>query len=207
MHEQPQIYLISPGRIDLPKFNATLAQVLDGADIACFRLALGDADADQIARAADLLRETCHRRDVAIVIEQHFRLVDALGLDGCHLRNSARNLREVRKLLGADAIIGVHCAASRHDGMSAGEAGADYISFGPVCASALGDGQVAGHDLFQWWSEMIEIPVVAEGGLSAELTAELAPVTDFFAFGAEIWDREDPLIALKRLTKSWALEQ
>jgi thiamine-phosphate pyrophosphorylase len=30
--------------------------------------------------------------------------------------------------------------------------------------------------------------------------AQLAPVTDFFAIGAEIWKAEDPLAALKALT-------
>lgn len=199
MQEQPQIYLISPGQIELPKFSDDLAGVLDSTEVACFRLALTIADADDIARAADVLRETCHARDVAIVIERHFRLVERLGLDGCHLPDGARTLREVRAALGPDAIIGAQCGASRHDGMSAAEAGADYISFGPLTATPLGDGTVAGIDLFQWWCEMIEIPVVAEGGLSAEHIAQFAPFTDFFAFGAEIWDDAAPQTALQTL--------
>jgi len=197
--DTPQIYLISPPQIELSRFSETLASILDARDIACFRLALASEDEDDISRTADLMRETCHARDVAIVIEQHFRLVDRLGLDGVHLPDGPRQVRDVRAELGSDAIIGSHCGTLRHNGMSAGEAGADYVCFGPVGASALGDGSVAEPDMFQWWSEMIEVPVVAEGGLTPELVTTLAPVTDFFAVGAEIWTDDDPLASLKTL--------
>jgi thiamine-phosphate pyrophosphorylase len=43
------------------------------------------------------------------------------------------------------------------------------------------------------------VPVVAEGALSAALVADLAPVTDFLAFGEEIWTTPDPAATLKAL--------
>jgi thiamine-phosphate pyrophosphorylase len=46
---------------------------------------------------------------------------------------------------------------------------------------------------------MIEVPVIAEGGLTADLVASFGPVTDFFGIGEEIWRREDPVAALKAL--------
>jgi thiamine-phosphate pyrophosphorylase len=88
--------------------------------------------------------------------------------------------------------------------MSAGEAGADYVSFGPVGETTLGDGSRAEAELFQWWSEMIEIPVVAEGGLDADIVRALAPITDFFGIGEEIWRADDPVTALKNLTDAMA---
>lgn len=197
--EQPQIYLISPPQFELSSLNASLSGILDQFEIACFRLAMASTDEDEIARAADLLRETCHARDIAIVIEQHFRMVTRLGLDGCHLPDGARLVRDVRKELGADAIVGSHCGTSRHAGMSAGEAGVDYVCFGPVSGTSLGDGSIAEPELFQWWTEMIEVPVVAEGGLNSALVEHLAPVTDFFAVGQEIWGADDPKQALETL--------
>jgi thiamine-phosphate pyrophosphorylase len=198
--EQPQIYLITPPVIDLAGFPATLARVLDGVDIACIRLQIASRDEDTVLRAADALREVAHVRDVALVIADHLLLAQRLGLDGVHLGDAARSVREARKVLGADAIVGSFCGTSRHDGISAAEAGADYVSFGPVAASALGAGAFAADDFFQWWSEMIEVPVVAEGGLSVDAVARLAPVTDFFGIGAEIWDSADPLATLRALT-------
>jgi len=198
--EQPQIYLITPPSFDLDHFPDQLARVLDGADIACLRLHMASSEEDTVSRAADVLREVVHPRDIALVISDHTLLAERLGLDGVHLSDAARSVRAARKILGADAIVGCYCGPSRHDGMSAGEAGADYVSFGPVGASGLGDGVVAETDLFEWWSKVIEVPIVAEGGLTPDLVAHLAPHTDFFGIGEEIWSAENPLAALKSLT-------
>ncbi len=197
----PQIYLITPGTFDLAAFNKQLSAVLDTHDIACVRLALSSTDERDIASAADQLRETCHARDVAIVIESHFRLVDPHGLDGVHLPDSSRQVRDVREALGADAIVGTYCGASRHAGMTAGEIGADYISFGPVVETALGSGKLAPFDLFEWWSETVEVPVVAEGNVTLEAATMLAPVVDFFALGDEIWGTDDPSSTLGEYIK------
>lgn len=202
--EQPQIYLITPPEFELSRFPETLARVLDSQDVACVRLALASRDEDRIARAADACREVTHERDIALVIDTHVLMVERLGLDGVHLLDGARTVRFARKELGDDAIIGSFCGTSRHDGISAGEAGADYISFGPVGASALGDGSQVEEELFDWWSKMIELPVVAEGALDAALVAQLAPMTDFFAFGDEIWQQDDPVAALAALVAAMA---
>ena len=190
--EQPQLYLISPSECDIEQFPDQLARVLDAQQIACVRLALSSQDQDTISRTADALRPVTHARDVALVIEQHLLLVEPLGLDGVHLTDASRSVRKTRKVLGPDAIIGAFCGALRHDGISAAESGADYISFGPIGSSPLGDGVSADHALFAWWSEMIELPVVAEGGVSEDLIAQLAPVSDFFAIGPEIWTTQAP---------------
>ena len=197
--EQPQIYLITPPSIELSRFPDQLARVLDSAEIACIRLALAGSDEDAIARAADACREVAHARDVALVISNHVLLAQRLGLDGVHLDDAARSVRAARKELGADAIVGSFCGASSHDGMTAGEAGVDYVAFGPVGTATLGDGTRAERDLFQWWSEMIEVPVVAEGGLTPDLIRDLTPCTDFFGIGDEIWSQDDPVDALNAL--------
>ncbi|MBY6005622.1 thiamine phosphate synthase [Salipiger bermudensis] len=195
----PQLYLITPPEFDLSAFPAQLDAVLNAAPIACIRLALATRDEDRIMRAADAVREVAHAHDVALVIDTHVVLAQRLGLDGVHLTDGARSVRLARKELGPDAIVGAFCGASRHDGMTAGESGADYVSFGPVGGAALGDGTLAEPDLFEWWSQMIELPVVAEGGLTAELVAKLTPVTDFFGIGEEIWSQDEPAAALKDL--------
>ena len=197
--EQPQIYLITPPTIELSTFTNKLASVLDGAEVACIRLALAGSDEDTLARAADACREVAHARDVAIVISNHVLLAQRLGLDGVHLDDGSRSVRFARKELGADAIVGSFCDASIHDGMTAGEGGADYVAFGPVGTATLGDGTRAEKDLFQWWSEVIEVPVVAEGSLTPELVRDLAPCTDFFGIGDEIWGSDDPLSTLNTL--------
>jgi thiamine-phosphate pyrophosphorylase len=197
--DRPQITLITPPALDLDVFPDRLAAVLDATEVACVRLALASRDEDIILRAGDACRVVAHDRDVAIVIENHVLMVERLGLDGVHLTDGARSVRKVRKDLGGDAIVGAFCGTSRHEGMSAGEYGADYAAFGPIGETALGKGERVEFDLFQWWSEVIEVPSIAEGALTVELVEKFGPVTDFFGVGEEIWLTEDPVKALKAL--------
>jgi thiamine-phosphate pyrophosphorylase len=197
--DRPQICLITPAHFEVDSFAPLLAAALDAVPVACLRLALATADEDRISRAADAVRELAHARDVPVVIERHSLLVERLGLDGVHLPRGAGGIRKLRADLGADAIIGIDGGNLRHDGINAAEAGADYVSFGPVGETALGSGQRAGHELFSWWSEMIELPVMAEGALNVDLVREFAPVSDFFAFGDDVWATPDPLATLRAL--------
>lgn len=198
MSDAPQLYLMTPAGAQASALGPLLAEVMDRFPAACLRIRAG-AEEDELGRLADLAREIAHARDVAVVIDDHVKLAQRHGLDGVHLTDGARSVRYARKELGDDAIVGAFCGASRHEGMNAGEHGADYVSFGPVGASALYRGEPAELDLFQWWSETIEVPVVAEGAITRELLASLSPVTDFVAIGAEIWSEPDPLSALTSL--------
>jgi thiamine-phosphate pyrophosphorylase len=196
MDDGPRIYLITPPEFELSWPGEVLAPVLDAHDVACVRLALSSRDEDRISRAADALREVAHARDIPVVLAEHVELSQRLGLDGVHLTDGSRSVRKVRKTLGGEAIVGAFCGASRHEGMSAGEGGADYVAFGPVGGGALGDGTKAEADLFEWWSQMIEVPVVAEGALSAGDVNAIGAFADFLAVGEEIWRGDDPAGAL-----------
>lgn len=198
---QAQLYLVTPPILSLEPFGEVLAELLDAVEVACVRLALASSDEDELMRAADGLRAICHARDVPLVVAEHFRLAARLGLDGVHLHDGARRIRAAREALGANAIVGTHAHASRHEGMTAAEIGADYVSFGPLAASALGDGTVAPLELFEWWSEMIETPIVAEGGLTLETAGQVARVADFLALREEIWGAPEPLAALREFSE------
>jgi thiamine-phosphate pyrophosphorylase len=197
--DHPQTYLITPPQFELSLFPDVLGAVLDAHAVACVRLALSSTDPDDWSSAGDACRAVCHDRDVAIVVQDHVRLVESLGLDGVHFSDGPAQVRKAREDLGEDAIVGAYCKASRHAGMSAAEMNADYVAFGPVMAGPLGDGSVADDELFGWWSQMIEVPVVAEGGLTAGRVTALASMTDFFGVGDEIWGADDPAQALNTL--------
>lgn len=198
MTDAPQLYLMTPAGAHASALGPMLAEVMDRFAPACLRIR-GGAEEDELGRLADLAREIAHARDVAVVIDDHIKLAQRHGLDGVHLTDGARSVRYARKELGEDAIVGAFCGSSRHEGMSAGESGADYVAFGPASDSALYRGEPAPLDLFQWWSETIEVPVVAEGAITRDLIAQLSPIADFIALGPEIWTQDDPLDALSRL--------
>jgi thiamine-phosphate pyrophosphorylase len=199
---QSRLYLVTPAGASLATFPDLLAQLLDAFPVACVRLASAGHTEDALMRAADTLRGVCHARDVPLLITDHFRLATRLGLDGVHLSEGARQVRAARKDLLRDTIVGAHARASRHDGMTAAEIGADYVSVGPLTPSSLGDGTLAPLELFAWWAEMIEVPLVAEGGLTPDLAEDLAQTADFLALGEELWTHpKGPEPALKEFSR------
>jgi thiamine-phosphate pyrophosphorylase len=183
-----RLYLTTPTRFEPAPFAALLERALAAREIACLRLDLGDAPEDAWRAAADRLLPVAHAHDVALVIAEHHRLVVPLGLDGVHVAVGRTPVRELRKALGPERIVGAFAGVSRHAGITLAEAGADYVAFGPVGATGgLGDGARAGEELFQWWAEMIETPVVAEGGLTPADAARLAPFADFVVPDPAVW--------------------
>jgi thiamine-phosphate pyrophosphorylase len=187
----PGLYLVTPPAFDPTAFADSLAAALDAAPVACVRLALDGAEAE-IRAAADALQPVCAAREVALVIADHVRLVKPHGLDGVHLPGAAaKAVRAARAEIGAERTVGAWAGASRHWGMTAAEAGADYVALGPVAAGALGDGVEASPELFAWWAEVIETPVVAEGGMTPEMARALAGSVDFIAARMSVWGHPD----------------
>lgn len=193
--DNPIIYLITPSEFELRTFSISLERVLDKHNVACVRLEQSTRDEITIGKSADTLREICHSHDIPLIMDTHFMLVEKFGLDGVHLKDGSKTVRNARKVLGKDSIIGAYCSQSRHEGINATEAGADYVSFGPMSGD-LGDGKHADPKLFDWWSEMIEYPIVSETGLTLQLVRRIANNCDFLAFREEIWEAENPSKAL-----------
>ena len=191
-----RLYLVTPPRIG-PDLLPLLERVFAAVPVACLRIDLGEAPEADWRAAVDLLMPPCHAAEVALVVADHWRLVEPLGLDGVHLVDARTPLREVRRALGPDRIIGAFAGASRHRGMTLAEAGADYVAFGPVGDTGLlGGDERAPDELFQWWSEMIETPSVAEGGVTEADAARLSAIADFLVPDRRIWDGPDPAARL-----------
>jgi len=195
--EPGRLTLITPPAFDSPAFAPRLAAALAAGGVNCVRLAM-DAGEDALRAAVAALQPVCAAAEVALIIADHPRLARALGLDGVHLSDGApAAVRRARADLGPDAVVGADGAASRHRAMGVAEAGADYVSLRPVQAGSLGDGAQADPDLFAWWSEMIETPCVAEGGVTPDLAAALAPHADYVAARFSVWDAPDPAAAVR----------
>lgn len=195
-----RLYLLTPERLDPAGFAPLLGRALGTGAVACVRLDLGAAAEEEWRCAANHLLPVCHQADVPLVVAGHWRLVEPLGLDGVHLASGPTgraSVRDVRRALGRDRIVGAHAGASRHTGLTLAEAGADYVAFGPVADTGLLGGEArADDDLFRWWSEMIETPCVAEGGLTEADAARLSPLADFIVPDRRLWQAPDPVAAI-----------
>lgn len=190
--DRPRLYLNTPYMFEPYRFADELAQALDAGEVACVRLRLRGASQDELKYAIDTLRPVCHAREVALVISDHYDLVKETGLDGVHFERNPGQQNRARDLLGDDAILGVGCGASKHSGMIAGERGADYVSFGPVRPAPFAvNGRQADQELFDWWQQMIELPVVAEGGMTPAIAQELVGKADFIVACRSVWRHPD----------------
>ncbi len=199
-----RLYLVTPPQVDAA-FLPLLERALATIPVACLRVDLVAADEADWRAAIDLVMPPCHAAEVALIVADHWRLVEPLGLDGVHLADGRTPLRDVRRALGADRIIGAHAGTSRHRGMVLAEAGADYVAFGPVGDSGLlGDDERAPDELFQWWSEMIETPSVAEGGVSEADALRLSATADFVTPDRRLWDDDDPAARLAAYARALA---
>jgi thiamine-phosphate pyrophosphorylase len=187
-----RLYLITPPRLDPAAFRDTLAAALDGGDVACLQLRLKDASPDDIARATEALMPVAQARDVAFILNDDAALAVRLGCDGAHLGQSDGDHAGARALL-KDRILGITCHASRHLAMEAGEIGADYVAFGAFFPTGTKETvHTAGPDLLEWWSEMMEIPCVAIGGITAANCAPLVRAgADFLAVVGAVWSHPD----------------
>lgn len=192
MTDRCRLYLITPPRLDPAAFRETLASALDAGDIACLQLRLKDAAPDDIKRATEALMPVCHARDVAFILNDDAILAHRLGCDGAHLGQQDGDHAGARMLLEGK-ILGITCHASRHLAMTAGEQGADYVAFGaffPTDTKATV--HTAGTDLLEWWSEMMEIPCVAIGGITAANCGPLVRAgADFLAVVGAVWNHPD----------------
>jgi thiamine-phosphate pyrophosphorylase len=189
-----RLYLITPPALpDLPGFAEQLARALDAGDVAALQLRLKDVPDEAILRAAEALMPIAHRHDVAFLMNDRMDLAKRAGCDGVHLGQGDGDPVAARKLLGAEAMIGVTCHASRHLAMEAGEAGADYVAFGAFFPTGTKATQhVAEVDLLEWWSEMFEIPSVAIGGIGAANCPPLVRAgADFLAVVGAVWNHPE----------------
>jgi thiamine-phosphate pyrophosphorylase len=187
-----RLYLITPPRLDPAAFRDTLAAALDAGDVACLQLRLKDAAADEVARAVEVLMPVAQARDVAFILNDDAALAHRLGCDGAHLGQQDGDHAGARALL-KDRILGITCHASRHLAMTAGEVGADYVAFGAFFPTDTKETvHTAGTDLLEWWSEMMEIPCVAIGGITAANCAPLVRAgADFLAVVGAVWNHPE----------------
>jgi thiamine-phosphate pyrophosphorylase len=187
-----RLYLISPPAIDLEPFARSLTEALDGGDVACFQLRLPGADEATLAKAIARLAPIAQGKDVAFLIEGRADIALKLGCDGAHIAADDR-VAAARKALGRDLILGVACGSSTHAAMEAGEAGADYVSFGPFFDSAnTSVVEKAEIDILRNWALTMTIPSVAVGGVRIDNCAPLVEAgADFLAVLGAVWTHHE----------------
>lgn len=186
-----RLYLVTPTTAG-PDFADTLAAALDAGDVAALQLRLKDATDDQWRRTIDALRPVAQSRGVAFLLNDRPDLAATLECDGAHVGQTDMQAAEARKILGK-LTLGVTCHDSRDLAMQAGDDGADYVAFGAFFPTTTKDAPTrADPELITWWSDIMELPCVAIGGITALNCAPLVTAgADFLAVVGAVWAHSD----------------
>ena len=203
-----QLYLISP--LDVSgDFPARLERALDaGAGlVTAFQFRVKGLDQHEAAALAEPLRAICAAREVAFIVNDDVGLAKRLKADGVHLGQGDGDPADAREELGREAQIGVTCHGPRHLALEAGEAGADYVAFGAFYPSTTkATEHTAELELLEWWSEMVEIPSVAIGGITPENCRPIVEAgADFLAVSGAVWNG-DEVAAIKAFAEQMSVK-
>lgn len=116
---------------------------------------------------ADLIT-LCRPLGIPLIVNDEADLAMESGADGVHLGNDDGSIKEARKLLGNEAIIGVSCYNSLDRARMAAGQGADYIAFGRFFPSQTKPDAVhATNGLLTQAKTELQIPIVAIGGVDS----------------------------------------
>ncbi len=168
MTEGCRLYLVTPPKLDLARFPDLLGAALDAGDVAAVQLRLKDADDAEWRDAIEALRPIAQTRGVAFLLNDRADLVADTGCDGVHVGQTDMPARKARGLIGAELTLGVTCHASRDLAIQAGEDGVDYVAFGAFFPSDTKE--VTHHadpEILRWWSDLMELPCCAIGGITS----------------------------------------
>lgn len=159
----------------------------------------------ELARQVKKLASRFHGR---VLINDRVDIALALKLDGVHLPASGFPPEAARKLLGPKPLLGVstHSAA---EAQAAQRAGADFVTFGPVYATASKAryGPPVGIRALREAVSQVTLPVFALGGIGPENVAEVAATGAWgVAMISAILAERAPERAAKHLLGLWKSE-
>ena len=165
----PIVYPITSGNTT-PDYILRLVRAAVDAEVPLFQIREKSLPArvlfELVSRAADITRGSKTR----LLVNDRSDIARAAGADGVHLTTHSLPVEVVRKIYGAEFLIGVS-THSLDEARAASAAGADFVVFGPVfeTESKRVYGPPQGLDkLAEVTRHLGEFPVVAIGGITLE---------------------------------------
>jgi len=176
------LYAITPERPDLEKIRLALA---GGVRLLQYRSKHADR-----AHAAAMVR-LAQDFGARVIVNDDVELALELGADGAHLGRDDGDLRSARRRLG-DRILGASCYDDLSLARAAVAAGADYVAFGSVFASATKPAAPRAPLALFGQAKSLGVPLAAIGGVTLANAAQLiAAGADLLAVITDLFDAPD----------------
>ena len=157
--------------------SQTLAEQVEAAlrgGATCVQLREKTQCREDFLRQAQQLKVLCARYGVPLLINDNVELALEVDADGVHVGQEDMDARDVRRLIGANKILGV-TAKTVSQALRAQQAGADYLGSGAVFGSTTkANAKPMSRELLQSICQSVSIPVVAIGGIHRGNIASLA---------------------------------
>ncbi|TYO96382.1 thiamine-phosphate diphosphorylase [Geothermobacter ehrlichii] len=186
---------------DLP---AAVEQAVAGG-VSMVQLREKDLADDELLRLARALRDATVRHEVPLLVNSRVDIALACRADGVHLGVHSPGLKQARKRLGPQALIGFS-AHSIDEIRLAETIDADFVTFGPIffTPSKQSYGPPLGLDALKRACAATELPVYALGGVDADSLADIRRTgAAGFACIRAVLDRAEPRQAASNLLRTW----
>ena len=172
------------------------------------QLRMKDSNREELISTGKRIKEECDKYNSLFILDDHVELVNEIGANGVHLGKEDMPIKEARKILGKNKIIG-GTANNFEDIVKHYNDGADYIGLGPLrytntkkkLSPILG---------FEGYREIIEkcktqgidIPIYAIGGIRIEDIEGLKRIGVFgIAISSLILESEDSETTINEINK------
>jgi len=137
--KKSRLYLI----LDKPSFSGCslkkISSLVSGNQISLIQLRDKFGSKAQVLKFAVKLAEQLALTKTLFIVNDYADVAVAASADGVHLGQEDLSLRQARKILGQDKIIGISCH-NLAQALKAQKEGADYIGIGPIFATATKPG-------------------------------------------------------------------
>jgi len=122
----------------------------------------------EVYEEAARLRKLTQDFNAVLIVNDHADIAMCVNAVGVHLGQKDLPLREARKIMGKNRIVGIS-THSLEQAIEAEKGGADYIGFGPVFHTTTKDaGSPKGVSMLREVKKQVTIPLVAIGGINLE---------------------------------------
>lgn len=157
---------------------------------------------DALRMAESLKRELSAYPNTRVFVNDRLDVALLAGADGVQLGERSVEVREARRIIGGNTIIG----RSIHDAGGAKQAeaeGADFLLAGHIYETPSKEGEPGrGLDWLAKVVSVVNIPVIAIGGITVDRVPEvIATGAHGIAMGREILEAADPAETARRVVR------
>lgn len=170
------------------------------------QLRMKNSTIEEVISIGKKIKIECEKCNAIFIIDDYVDLVNKIDADGVHLGNNDMPIKEARKILGKDKIIG-GTANVFEDILKHYNDGADYIGLGPLRFTKTKQGlsPILGLEgykniIYNCKKENINIPIYAIGGIKSEDIKDLNSIGIYgIAISSLVLDSKNPLETIEKI--------